>query len=235
MKVKHFLIWLGLMALVWLFSTQQFSYAADGDKMLDFIKTTDRFWTNSWLDYSSNQSIVTYLYKLNMTKYNNVKEFRAYDWILRAEVVKFFVNFAKAKGFNNNYNENAKCNFTDIANVDSSLKPYIIESCKMWLFQGSRWKFNPYGKLTYWEALAVTLRMVDWVKLPESWKHWAMSYLKKAESYMMILMPIKYASSNPWQLNDTISRIDMWRLLEGADFIKKVLPKQTEQFMKDIR
>lgn len=221
----------GLFVLLWTFLISNFTFASND--FFDFVKNESRMSQDTWLDYSSDKNVVKYLYQNNMTKYDKVSDFRGSDTILRAEVTKFFTRFAKAKWFVSSSNNN--CNFSDISNTAEDLKVTIKEACQMWLFNGNKWKFNPYWDLTYWEALAVTIRMIDWAKLSEGGSHWAMNYLKKANSYMMRLRQLQYAESNPSILNQPISRIDMWRLLEWADFYKLQLLPVLEKFKQNIR
>ena len=223
---------LGIVGVISLVNVSMNNTNANND-LVNFIDKNPRMLKDTWLDYSSNKSIVDYLYKNKMTIFNDVEKFRPNDNIIRAEVVKFFVNFAKAKGFVTSSNNN--CNFTDLNGVDSTLTPYIKEACQMGLFNGSKWKFNPYGKLTYWEAIAVTMRMIEGRKLPEGWSHWALSSFEKAKEYMMILNQLKWvSSSNTSALNNPISRVDMWRLLEGADFYILQLQPSLKNFLNNL-
>lgn len=129
------LFMLGIVGVISLVNVSMNNTNANND-LVNFVDKNPRMLKDTWLDYSSNKSIVDYLYKNKMTIFNDVEKFRPNDNIIRAEVVKFFVNFAKAKGFVTSSNNN--CNFTDLNGVDSTLTPYIKEACQMGLFNGSK-------------------------------------------------------------------------------------------------
>lgn len=205
------------------------------NSFLDFVADDERIAKESWLDYSSDQNIVTYLNKLGMTKFDKLNDFMPHKNITRAEVSKFFVNFAEKKGFAN-YEGNRNCSFKDIgAYKNSDLATYMVKACMLGLFNGHKGNFNPWGNLTYGEALAVTLRMIDKVKLPETWSHWALSSFNKAKDYNMNLKQLKWVTdSNTSMLNQPISRIDMGRLLEGADYKKNVVDKKAKEFVQSL-
>lgn len=219
--------------IAWLVLVTGATYASNS--FFDFVVEDDRVAKESWLDYSSDQNIVTYLNKLGMTKFDKLNDFMPHKNITRAEVSKFFVNFAEKKGFAE-YDVNKNCVFKDIwAYKNSDLWAYMVKACKLGLFNGHKGKFNPWGNLTYGEALAVTLRMIDKVKLPETWNHWALSYFNKAKEYNMNLKQLKWVSdTNVSALNQPISRIDMWRLLEGADYKKNVIDKKAKEFVQSL-
>ena len=113
------------------------------NSFLDFVADDERIAKESWLDYSSDQNIVTYLNKLGMTKFDKLNDFMPNKNITRAEVSKFFVNFAEKKGFAN-YEGNRNCSFKDIgAYKNSDLATYMVKACMLGLFNGHKGNFNP--------------------------------------------------------------------------------------------
>lgn len=230
MKIKTILTgFLGLFLLttgVSTFASQNF---------LDFVAEDERIAKDSWLDYSSDQNVVTYLHNLGMTMFSDLNDFMPNRNITRAEVTKFFVNFAEKKGFAN-YEGKRNCSFKDIGSYkNSDLGTYMVKSCMLGLFNGSKGKFNPSGNLTYGEALAVTLRMIDGVKLSESGNHWAINYFKKAKDYNMNLKQLRWVTDESTSmLNQPISRIDMGRLLEGADYKKNQIDKKVKDMVNSL-
>lgn len=224
--MKKFLIWW----LLLITSICTFSAHANAYWLADFLDDSRLQNDSTWLN-TNDREVVQYLYDNWMTIYSDFNQFRPYDKILRSEVTKFFVNFGEAKWFVSVVNPESKCNFKDVpANFNDSLRPKIKMSCVYWLFNWSNWKFNPYWYLTKWEALAVTLRMIDW-RQPETWSHWAMNYLKRAKELNINLPSLKYAESNPQLLNEPITRVDMWRLLEGAEFVKLKVPQAMSEIL----
>jgi len=75
--------------------------------------------------------------KNGLTKYTSVDAYRPNDSLTRQEAAKFFVEFAKkVLGKSSNVALVAtNCEFTDLAKVDVSLKPYITEACKLGLLK----------------------------------------------------------------------------------------------------
>lgn len=200
---------------------------------LDFLATDERLTQNTRLDYSSDQNIVTYLHSIGMTKFDQLKDFLPSNLITRAEASKFFVKFAEQQKLAKTVNDETTCTFSDIQKYQKSdLHQTMIQSCLYGLFNGSQGKFNPDGNLTNGEAIAVLIRMLEGKKLDEtSPQHWALSYLVKTKDLRLILNQLASASeSNTQPLNFNISRIDMARLFEGANYRKK-LDKKIADFV----
>lgn len=110
---------------------------------------------------SEIERAVKWMYDNWLTKYNNVDEFRWYDYLTRQEASKFFSLFAKnilGKKVNNNIN----VSYSDTKNADPTLQTYIIESSKLWLFQGNDGKFMPFNKLTKAQGITVLIRSIVW-------------------------------------------------------------------------
>ena len=127
--------------------------------------------TNTYSSRSDEQiDAIQWMYDNWLTKHNTLQKFLPYNEITRDQASKFFVEFAVKVLWKNKwtiYNYNI---FSDIDKADPTLKDYVIYANNMWLFKWSNWKFNPRGKLTKAQALAVAIRMVDWY-LDESWRN----------------------------------------------------------------
>lgn len=221
--VFSLLVWAALLAPV-------FANNDPGD-FLDFLVTDERITQNTWLNYSSDQNIVTYLHSIGMTKFAQLKDFLPRNLITRAEASKFFVKFAEQQGFARKVNDETMCTFSDIQKYQKSdLYQTMVQSCLYGLFNGSNGEFNPDGNLTNGEAIAVLIRMIEGKKLDEtSTQHWALAYLEKSNDLRLILNQLATASkSNTQPLNLNISRIDMARLFEGANYRKNLEKKITD-------
>ena len=183
----------------------------DAGDFLDFLVTDERITQNTWLDYSSDQNIVTYLHSIGMTKFAQLKDFLPRNLITRAEASKFFVKFAEQQGFAHKVNDETMCTFSDIQKYQKSdLYQTMVQSCLYGLF----------------------IRMIEGKKLDEtSTQHWALAYLEKSNDLRLILNQLATASkSNTQPLNLNISRIDMARLFEGVNY-RKNLEKKIADFV----
>lgn len=184
---------------------------------LDFLLTEERISKDSRLEYGSDQKIVDFLHSIGMTKYSKLSDFMPNKTITRAEASKFFVKFTENAGFLKKIEKSdSDCIFSDIsAYQKQDLHASMISSCEYGLFKGSEGKFNPEGNLTFGEALAVTLRMLDGKKLDETGTHRALNYVKQAQNYRLILTQLQNISENNLEpLGNAITRLDLGRLLE---------------------
>lgn len=220
--------------LLWsLLMTPTFANDLWGD-FLEFLANDERVAKNTWLEYSSDQSVVDFLHSIGMTKFPKLNDFLPNNLITRAEASKFFVKFAEQQGLARKVNDEAACSFSDIEKYQKSdLYQTMLQSCQYGLFNGSEGKFNPDGNLTNGEAIAVLIRMIEGKKLDESSElHWSLAYLKKVKEARLILNQLATAGeTNIQPLNQKINRIDMGRLFEGVNY-KKNLEKKIADFLR---
>jgi hypothetical protein len=71
-----------------------------------------------------------------LTKYDNKEDFRALDPISRGEAAKFTTQYMESQNIEATSDSN--CQFDDVENYDSTLRPYITTSCGYGLFKGSK-------------------------------------------------------------------------------------------------
>lgn len=206
---------------------------ANPANFLDFLAENEpRLSQKSRLRYDQDQQIVDFLHAIGMTKFPQIKDFMPHQSISRAEASKFFVKFADNTGiFTKNKKTDSICEFSDIAAYKKQdLYQTMLTACEYGLFQGSEWKFNPEGKLSFAEAITVAIRMLDGKLLEESPIHRSLNYLNQAHQYRLILTQLqKVSAENLDPLGFPISRLDLGRLLEGVHF-KKTLDKQLSTF-----
>ena len=195
-----------------------------------------RITKQNWLN-NNDQEVVKYLYDNKMTIFSDFNKFRPYDNILRSEVTKFFVKFAESKWLASIKKQAYECNFNDVKEwkVATDLIQTIKTSCQYGLFNWNKWNFNPSWNITKGEAIAVTIRMIEWKKTEESWSHWALNYYKKAkDTYMIALPSLNWAEYNTSLLNQPITRVDMWRLLEWVEFYKNKVQKAVDNTLNSL-
>lgn len=131
----------------------------------------------------SNSEVHNWLYQNGLTRYDNINDFRAGDWITRGEMSKFVTKYAEFRGLSKNYDQ---CNFNDIAGYDSTLEPFIIEACEYGLLKGSGNTYNPTGSVTESQAITVTVRsLIGWF-FDETWAYRRQAYYQAGQVLWII-------------------------------------------------
>lgn len=95
-----------------------------------------------------------------MTKYHTEKEYKPQDTLTREQAAKMFSVFGMS------YlclapDTTVACDFSDANTADPSLKEFLITSCQLGLFKGSKGKFSPKQALTKAQALTVLVRAMS--------------------------------------------------------------------------
>ncbi len=150
------------------------------------------------VEKSTNKNIpelnkaISRMYENWLTIFNDPESFMAYNWLRRDEAAKFFVKYAKeVMGMIPDYSKQW-CTFKDLDQAWSDLKDVIVESCQLWLFQWSKWKFMPTQQLTNAQAITVFMRLREWYK-DESWSHFANNYYESAHAqWLLSNTPLDY-------------------------------------------
>ena len=96
--------------------------------------------------------------------------------------------------------------YRDIENVDSTLKPYIIEAYEYGIMKWFKWDFRPTDTLSNKEFVAILIRMFVNQNLDIWWKwdDWDMVYKQIYQSYGL--------DSILW-FNDTVGRYGISKIL----------------------
>jgi len=107
------------------------------------------------------ESAVQWMYANDLTRYDNIQEYRPADTLTREQAAKFFWNFAvyMQKSPIKSVDE---CVFGDTANADYTLISHITNSCMLGIFQWSQWLFKPFDAITRAEAMTVVVRILEW-------------------------------------------------------------------------
>ena len=98
----------------------------------------------------------------------------------RDEATKFFVQYATQVLWLNPDTNKTSCDFNDLNSARADLKDLIKESCQLWLFQWSNWKFMPTQSLTNAQAITVLMRMIVGMQDETQWS-FAQKYFEKAQ------------------------------------------------------
>ena len=110
---------------------------------------------------STNKDLLVYqalLKSYDLTMFTDTDSYRPENGLKRYEAAKMFVNFAKhilcresMITYDNVY--------TDIDNVDSTLKPYIIQAYEYGILKWAGNKFRPLDRISRKEFVAALMRM----------------------------------------------------------------------------
>lgn len=185
-------------------------------------KTTDSvslWWTNNWStqnnvknDASDLEIAIQWMYDNWLTIYNTPKTFMSNNYLTREQASKFFVQFATTVLNKDKWNIKSYNIYSDIYNANPTLKDYIIYASNMWLFKWSNGRFMPFSNLTQAQALAVTIRLLDWY-LEEPKDSWYIYYFYRAQMYWILWKTgIKFTSADRFY----ITRWDMALILYNA-------------------
>lgn len=155
-----------------------------------------------------NQAILR-MYEKWLTIFNEPESFMASRWLRRDEAAKFYVQYAKQVMWKTPDYSRQWCNFKDLGEAWSDLKDIIVESCQLWLFQWSNWKFMPTQQLTNAQAITVFMRLLEWYK-DETWTHFANNYYESAHNQWFL-----YDTSldNRWNFDVYTTRWDVAKML----------------------
>ena len=164
--------------------------------------------TSLWLTFAqdSNQDVVSWLYSNWLTKYSSASSFRPYDSITRGEAAKFMVEYAQMQQMPK-VKSAQECQFSDIANYDSTLRPYIVQACEYGIFKWSNGRYFPNNNITKGEAIAVVMRTRYGMQIEQGIDPWYSMYYNKAETLKLTLWNINW-------FNNIINRVDIGRWLK---------------------
>lgn len=161
---------------------------------------------------SELEMAIQWMYDNWLTIYNTPISFMSNSYLTREQASKFFVQFATSVLWKNRWNIESYNLYSDISNANPSLKDFIIYANNMWLFKWSNWKFMPFNNLSQAQALAVTIRMLDWY-LEEPKDSWYIYYFYRAQMYWLLWeTSIKFTNAD--KIN--ITRWDMALILYNA-------------------
>ena len=136
--------------------------------------------TSSELD-----TAVTWLYQNGLTQYTTSTAFSANRTIRRDEASKFFSQFATNILKNTSRITKPACGkFSDLT-MQNTMRGFVVDSCVLWFMKWSNGKFNPSWSLSNAQAIAVTIRILEWEK-DESWTHWADAYYQRADELWLL-------------------------------------------------
>ena len=140
-----------------------------------------------------------------LTKFTDTDSYKPENWLKRYEAAKMFVEFARnvlCREKNIIYNNQ----YTDINNIDPTLKPYIIEAYEYGIMKWSKWEFRPTDTISNKEFVTILIRMFmnQNLDILWQWNDWDVVYKQIYQSYGL--------DSIIW-FNDTVDRYGMSKIL----------------------
>ena len=135
----------------------------------------------------TNKDLLVYqalLKSYDLSIFSNTDDFKPQNWLKRYEAAKIFTNFAKyvlcrkpVSVYNNEY--------SDIENIDKTLKPYIIQAYEYGIFKGTKKQFRPLDRMSKKEFIASLMRMFMNVNMDIYWlgNDWDMNYVAAFNEY----------------------------------------------------
>lgn len=185
--------------------------------MIVFSSTT---YAVVWTTQQSNQQdIVQWMNEQSLTRYDTVSDFRWWDAFTRQQATRFFGELA-TNVYSKTPDTTKDCSFGDIAKADPSLVQFIIKSCQLGLFNGSKWNFMPEKRLTNAQAVTVMVRLLEWKKLDETWDLWYSNYYNVAKEKWFLaglwLDNVAYADadSSRWEVGSMMYQADQMNVAQ---------------------
>jgi hypothetical protein len=213
-NIKWSLVWNTIDAVKYLDNLWKIISSADNENDLDTMKSVNLWWNNIQEnnEVSELEAAINWMYENWLTIYSTPQTFMSNAYLTREQASKFFVEFATLVLSRDKWLLKSYDIYSDISNADPSLKDHIIYASNMWLFKWNNGKFMPFNNLSQAQALAVTIRMLDWY-LNESDGLWYSYYFYRAQEYWLLSrIRIKFITAD----ETNITRWDMALILYNA-------------------
>ena len=136
---------------------------------------------------ATNKDLLVYqalLKSYDLTMFSDTDSYKPENGLKRYEAAKMFTNFAKhvlCRESINTYNNE----YTDIENIDETLKPYIIQAYEYGILNWSNHTFRPLDRISRKEFVASLMRMftnenmdIQWM-----WNEWDSNYQTLFKAY----------------------------------------------------
>lgn len=159
---------------------------------------------------------LSFLNRYWLSKFNNIDEFKPFDFTTREQASKMFSIFAKDI-LNLKENINSNCEFKDLNWIDSTLKNYILSACNLWIMKWWNWEFKPFESLKKSQAIVILIRTIYW-NLDENKEIWYENYITKAiEKWLIKETDKEWNKIDIKKLDESnITRYELWLMLYRA-------------------
>lgn len=139
---------------------------------------------------TTNKDLLVYqalLHSYDITMFNDTDAYKPENWLKRYEAAKMFVNFAKHVLCREQVQVYTDDIYDDIAGVDPTLKPYIIEAYEYGILKWSKQKFRPLDTINRKEFVAALMRMFtnQNMDIIGQWNDWDTNYITSFNAYWL--------------------------------------------------
>lgn len=125
------------------------------------------------------------MYNIQVTRYNTQETYAPFSLVTREQAAKMLTQFFTTYVENPPRVDMSNCQFSDTANADPTLKPYILDACQFSIFKGANGMFAPGRTITKAELSAALIRMFSDGQLDESLQPRRSNYFRKAQQLGM--------------------------------------------------
>ncbi len=173
------------------------------------------------------EQAVTWMHTNDLTRYDNVQDYRPADTLTREQAAKFFWNFALYMQKSVIKSEE-ECGFSDIANADYTLVSHITNSCMLGIFQWSQWLFKPFDPITRAEAMTVVVRILEWFQNE--------NLTPRRSEYHKLARQLGITNENDvYSLDTPISRYEIALMIyRASDANSSLAPDQTQVQLNEL-
>ena len=144
---------------------------------------------------------VTLMHEEWFTIFNNVKNYKPNAYIRRDEAAKIFVKFYLQDWSKDYVKTEKQCKFSDLDGAYKDLRDFVVESCRLGIFEGYQGKFMPTWLLTNKQALAVYLRTSFKPSKELQWLTWTDEYYEKVDKDSSKTNLVPFLSIKMWNVS----------------------------------
>ncbi|MBP6910775.1 hypothetical protein KBC03_04260 [Patescibacteria group bacterium] len=172
-----------------------------------YTATSGTVTTKTIIHDSEFNDALLWMYNTQITRYNTQETYSPFNLVTREQAAKMLAQFFTTYVENPERIDISSCQFTDTANSDPTLKPYILDACQFSIFKGSFGQFAPARVITKAELSAALIRMFSDGHLDENVQPRRTNYFTKAQELGMT----KETNINNFQ--NPVSRYELALLL----------------------
>ena len=138
-----------------------------------------------WIDPYKDPELLEAIYRMfdnGLTMHNNPNEYKPFDTLNKAAAAKIFDKFSTMLWLSTNETlSSSQCQFTDLGDLSSVDKQYVVNVCKKWIMKWNNNLFSPNTNMNKSHFVASLIRMFEWKYLDESTNPWWQNYFNKAQ------------------------------------------------------
>ncbi len=147
---------------------------------------------------SQEDILVDWAYKQGISQFSTVSDFQYNNALTRQEAAAFAVRVSE-KIFQKKSESQSDYQYSDNKDIDSTLLSDVMKAKSLGIMFGYNNIFSPKNTLSYAEAMAIAVRIVDGKKYTETTNPWYQEYQNRLKDFGIIF-------SNDLQADEAISR-----------------------------